>query len=91
MKRLYKTGNYFKQIMLCNCAGVEIVDFTEQLNGEKSRDIISFEFAYDNIFVNMFLNDYRDGKYKDAQIENFDELKQKRKEMIREYLESLLQ
>lgn len=86
MKKRYIVGNFFKQVLMANIEGVKIVGFEEII--ERDRELITFEFDDSNAEVNELLNNYRAGAYTDMEIPNFAEMKKKRKELIREYLDS---
>ena len=84
MKKRYITANYKLQVLLSEVEGIEIVDIVEKVwNGKTYKDFV-FEFPGDKgSEVHYIKETLTIGGYK--VIDNFEELKNKRKELINSY------
>lgn len=84
----YKTKRYFRQILLSNVEGIKIADIERVFNKnlEETEKIITFEFTEaQKEEVDKIIRDCESEKYKDVRLDNFSELKSKRKQLIEEY------
>lgn len=84
MKKRYVTANYKLQLLLSEVEGIEIVDIVERgWNGKTYKDFV-FEFPSNKgSEVHYIKENLINGGYK--VIDNFEELKNKRKELINSY------
>lgn len=84
MKKRYITANYKLQILLSGVEDIEIVDIVERnWNGKTYKDFV-FEFPGDKgSEVHYIKEELANGGYK--VIDNFNDLKDKRKELINSY------
>ena len=84
MKKRYITANYKLQILLSGVEDIEIVDIVERNWNEKTYKDFVFEFpANKGSEVHYIKEELMSGGYK--VIDNFEELKNKRKELINRY------
>lgn len=84
MKKRYITANYKLQILLSGVEDIEIVDIVERNWNEKTYKDFVFEFpANKGSEVHYIKEELMSGGYK--VIDNFEELKNKRKELINSY------
>jgi hypothetical protein len=84
----YKTKRYFRQILLSNIEGIKITDIERVYNEEKeeTEKIITFEFTeLQKEEVDEIIQACQNEKYKDVRLDNFAELKRKRKQLIEEH------
>ena len=84
MKKRYITSNYKLQVLLSKVEDIEIVDLVERVwNGKTYKDFV-FEFPSNKGYeVHNIKETLNSGGYK--VIENYEELKDKRKELINNY------
>lgn len=84
MRKRYVTANYKLQVLLSEVEDIEIVDIVERVwNGKTYKDFV-FEFpANKGSEVHYIKEELTSGGYK--VIDNFEELKNKRKELINNY------
>lgn len=84
MKKRYVTANYKLQLLLSEVEGIEIVDIVEKVWKEKTYKDFVFEFPGDKGYeVHNIKETLNSGGYK--VIDNFNDLKNKRKELINSY------
>ncbi len=84
MKKRYVTANYKLQLLLSEVEGIEIVDIVERVWNEKTYKDFVFEFPSERgSEVHNIKEELTSGGYK--VIDNFNELKDKRKELINSY------
>lgn len=84
MKKRYITANYKLQILLSGVEDIEIVDIVERVWNEKTYKDFVFEFPADKgAEVHYIKEKLINGGYK--VIDNFNDLKKKRKELINSY------
>lgn len=84
MRKRYVTANYKLQVLLSEVEDIEIVDIVERVwNGKTYKDFV-FEFpANKGSEVHYIKEELANGGYK--VIDNFNDLKDKRKELINNY------
>ena len=84
MKKRYITSNYKLQVLLSKVEDIEIVDLVERVwNGKTYKDFV-FEFPSNKgSEVHYIKETLNSGGYK--VIDNFNDLKDKRKELINNY------
>lgn len=84
MKKRYITSNYKLQLLLSEVEGIEIVDIVERVWKEKTYKDFVFEFPSNKGSEVHYIKEIlTSGGYK--VIDNFNELKDKRKELINNY------
>lgn len=86
--RRYTTQNYFRQILLLDIEGVNIINVRKITETDKEE--IIFEFDDDILSeVSKVIKDCKNKVYLGKTIENFDVLKSNRKRRINEFYKSL--
>jgi hypothetical protein len=84
----YVTRKYFRQVLLSNIEGIKIINIAKEYNehSQETERIITFEFdEKQSEAVNKIVQDCEGTRYKDVRLDNFAELKRKRKQLIEEY------
>lgn len=88
MRKRYITSNYKLQVLLSEVEGIEIVDIVERNWNEKTYKDFVFEFpANKGSEVHNIKEILTSGGYK--VIDNFNDLKNKRKELLDKYFDRL--